>query len=166
MECHRPWYPAAQKPGGSTEPVVGPPDGAASRSLAKREDTSLAVFVSLAGVAVAAIGLLGLAAPGQLTDLLARWRILTGFPVTVALRVGFGTLFLVAAPHCRLPDVIRPIGVLEFAAAVLLLGLGSGRLQRFVAWWLERTPSFVRCWCSAALGFGILLATAGAGPGD
>jgi hypothetical protein len=57
---------------------------------------------------------------------------------------------------------VRAIGVLEFVAAVVLLGMGSARLQRFVAWWLERPPSFVRYWCSGALAFGILIAYAGA----
>jgi hypothetical protein len=123
---------------------------------------NLAVAVSLAGIVVAAIGLLGLAAPGQLTGLLARWRILTAFRVTVALRLAFGTLFLVAAPYCRLPDVVRMVGVIELAGAVVLLALGSDRLRRFVAWWLERRPPFVRYWCSAAFSFGILLVYAGA----
>ena len=132
------------------------------RWAAKRENTNLALVVSMAGIVVAAIGLLGLVAPGQLTDLLARWRILTALRVTIALRIGFGTLFLVAAPYCRLPDVVRIVGVIEFAGAMVLLGLGSGRLRRFVAWWLERPPSFVRYWCSAAFSFGLLLAYAGA----
>jgi hypothetical protein len=123
---------------------------------------SLAIIVSLAGVAVAAIGLLGVAAPGQLTHLLAGWRGLTSLPVTVALRLGFGALFLLAAPYCRLPDFVGVIGVLEFAGAAVLLALGSARLHRFVAWWLGRPALFVRAWCSAALAFGLLLAYAGA----
>ena len=122
----------------------------------------MALIVSLTGIAVGAIGLLGVIAPSQLTHLLARWRVLTRLPVTVTLRMGLGALFLFAAPYCRLSDVVRIIGVLELAAAVVLLGLGSGRLQRFVTWWLERPPSFVRYWCSGALAFGILLVYAGA----
>jgi hypothetical protein len=123
---------------------------------------SSSVFVSLAGVAVAAIGLLGLAAPGRLTHLLAGWPGLTGLPATVALRLGFGILFLLAAPYCRFPDFVRVIGVLELAGAAVLLSLGAARLNRFVVWWLERPASFVRAWCSAALAFGLLLAYAGA----
>jgi hypothetical protein len=122
----------------------------------------LAVIVSLAGLAVAAIGLLGVAAPAELTNRLARWRVLTRLPMTLGLRVGFGILFLVAAPHCRLPDLVRIVGILELAGAAVLLVAGSGRLDRFVAWWLERSPAFVRCWCSAALALGILLTYSGA----
>jgi hypothetical protein len=122
----------------------------------------MAILVSLAGAAVAAIGLFGVVAPGQLTQRLARWRALTGLPVTVAVRVGVGILFLAAAPHCRLPGLLRAIGVLELVGAVLLLVSGPEPLGRFVAWWLERPPSFVRGWCSAALAFGILIVYAGA----
>ena len=125
-------------------------------------DASSAVIVSLAGAAVAAIGLLGLAAPTQLTNLLARWRILTGLRMTFGLRIGFGTLFLFAAPHCRLPDLVRLLGVLELSGAAVLLVLGAARLQRFVEWWLERSLSFVRSWCLAVFTFGILLVRAGA----
>jgi hypothetical protein len=122
----------------------------------------LAVTVSLAGLAVAAIGLLGVAAPGTLIDLLARWRVLTRLPVTLSLRIGFGILFVGAASHCRLPDLVRAVGILELVGAAVLLAAGSEPLQAFVAWWLERSPAFVRYWCSGALAFGILLIYAGA----
>jgi hypothetical protein len=122
----------------------------------------MALIVSLAGMAVAAIGVLGMAAPGQLVHLLGRRRFLTLLPVTVALRIGLGALFLVAAPDCRLPDLVRAMGVLEIAGAIVLLVLGPGRLRRFVDWWLARPPSFVRGWCSAALVFGVLIVYAGA----
>ena len=58
----------------------------------------MAVLVSLAGIGVAGIGLLGVAAPNQLASLLAGWRVFVGLSVTLALRLGFGTLFVVAAP--------------------------------------------------------------------
>lgn len=121
----------------------------------------MAFLVSLAGIGVAGIGLLGVAAPNQLANLLARWRVLTGLPVTLALRLGFGTLFVVAAPHCRFPDFVCLVGVFELIGAVTLVGLGGARLQRFVEWWLDRPASFVRYWCATALAFGVLLAYAG-----
>ena len=61
----------------------------------------MAVLVSLAGIGVAGIDLLGVAAPNQLASFIARWRVLIGLPVTLALRLGFGTLFVVAAPSCH-----------------------------------------------------------------
>jgi hypothetical protein len=125
-------------------------------------NATLPVLVSLAGLAVAGIGLLGVAAPTHLTRILGSWRVLTGFPVTFVLRIVFGSIFVVAAPDCRLPTLVRVIGFLEFGGAALLLGLGAGRLDRFVEWWLQRPSSFVRCWCLGAFALGISLAYAGA----
>ena len=123
----------------------------------------MAFFVSLAGIGVAGVGLLGVTAPNQLAMLLARWRVLTGLPVTLAMRLGFGALFVAAAPSCRLPDFVRLIGLLELIGAVVLVTLGAARLQQFVAWWLGRPPSFVRYWCLAAFAFGSVLTYAGVG---
>ena len=122
----------------------------------------MALIVSLTGLAVAAIGLLGLAAPARLIDLLARWRVLTRLPVTLGLRFAFGILFLVAASDCRLPDLVRLVGILELFGVTVLLAAGPKRLEDFVAWWLQRSPAFVRYWCAGALAFGILLAYSGA----
>jgi hypothetical protein len=125
----------------------------------------MASWVSLVGVSVAAIGLLGAAAPDRLVALLAAQRVLTSLSATVALRIGFGALFVVAAPDCRLPGLVRFVGALEFVGAAVLLLLGAGRLRHFVEWWLGQPSSFVRRWCLGALIFGVAIAVAGAGGG-
>jgi len=62
----------------------------------------MAFLVSFADIGVAGIGILGVAAPGQLVDLLARWRVFTGLPVTLALRLRLVENFsCVFAPACR-----------------------------------------------------------------
>ncbi len=123
-----------------------------------------AVLVSMAGFAIAAIGLLGVVSPRRLVGLLSGLPFLTGLPLTVAVRICFGSLFVFAAPYCRLPELVRAIGVLEWLGAAVLLILGPDRLGGFVAWWLERSPSFVRIWCTAALALGVVLAVAGVAP--
>ena len=124
--------------------------------------SGLGAAVSLVGIAVAGVGLLGLISPVRLQGLVARWRVLTRLPVTASLRIGFAILFLAGAPQCRLPNLVRLVGILEVAGALTLLALGSARLQRFVAWWLEQPLTFARRWCSAALLFGLSLVYAGA----
>ena len=122
----------------------------------------LPVLVSLVGLAVAAIGLLGVVAPTRLRRILSRQRILTGLPVTLAVRFVTGTLFVAAAADCRAPVLVRLIGLLEFGGAVGLLGLGGERLGRFVEWWLARSSSFVRYWNFGAMTLGTLILYAGA----
>ena len=122
----------------------------------------LAVMVSLVGLAVAAIGLFGIAAPAALTDFLARRRVLTQLPVTLGMRVILGNFFLVAARDCLWPRFVGVVGILELVAGVALLVAGRKPLESFVTWWLRQSPAFVRCWCAGALAFGILLAYSGA----
>jgi hypothetical protein len=121
----------------------------------------LPLLVSLIGLAVAGVGLLGIAAPSRFTRTLDDWRVLTGLPVTFAVRIVTAAIFLVAAPDCRIPTLVRLIGFLEAGGAAVLLGLGAERLRRFVEWWLERSPAFVRCWCLGAFTLGIALLYAG-----
>ncbi len=123
-----------------------------------------AVLVSMAGFSVAAIGLLGVVSPRRLVAFLSRWTFLTGLPLTIAVRTCFGSLFVFAAPYCRLPELVRAVGVLEWLGVGVLLILGPARLGGFVGWWLERSPSIVRIWCSAALALGVVLIFAGVAP--
>lgn len=136
--------------------------GTAGDEAARWMIATVPMLVSLAGLAVAGIGLFGVAAPTSLQRLLADWRVVTRLPVTLAIRILFGSLFVIAAPDCRLPMVVRLIGFLEFGGAATLLGLGAGRLERFVEWWLRRPSSFVRYWCLGGFALGIVLMYAGA----
>ena len=120
------------------------------------------ILVSLTGLAVSGIGLFGVVAPANLKRLLGDWRVMTRLPVTVAIRILFGCIFVIAATDCRLLTAVRLIGFLEFASAAVLLGLGAQRLERFVEWWLQRPSSFVRYWCLNGSALGILLIYSGA----
>ena len=121
----------------------------------------MAIGVTLAGLGVAAVGLLGLVAPGRLVDGLAGWPILTRLSTTVVLRVGFGAVFISGAADCRFPAFVLALGIGELASALALLVLGSRRLEGFVAWWLAKSHAFVRRWCSGALAIGLVIAYAG-----
>jgi hypothetical protein len=132
------------------------------RQGAKRMNATLPILVSLVGLAIGGIGLLGVVAPASLVRLLNNWRVVTSLPVTVVIRILSGFIFVVAAPDCRLPTVVRVIGFIEFGSAAVLLALGAGRLERFVEWWLRRPAWFVRYWCFGAFALGILLLYAGA----
>jgi hypothetical protein len=122
----------------------------------------MAVVVSLLGVLAAAIGLLGVAKPKSLIDLVADWRNPTRFWVAVLFRLILGTVLLVAAPTCRLPAFVRVVGALSIVAASGILVIGPTRLDTFIRWWLERSPAFIRIWAFVAVAFGVLLICAGA----
>jgi len=124
---------------------------------------SWAILVSLCGLAIGGVGLLGVVAPTILTRVLSSWRVVIRLPVTLAIRIIFGSIFVIAAPDCRLPAVVSFIGWFEFGFALVLLGLGAGRLDRFGDWWLQQPPSFVRRWCLlGGTPIGVVLVYAGA----
>ncbi len=123
---------------------------------------SLPLLVSLVGLAVAGIGLTGVIAPTKLRAFLDRQRILTGLPVTVAVRIATGSIFLTAAQGCRVPTLVCLIGLVELGGAAVLVVLRGGPLARFVEWWLQQSASFIRYWCLGALTLGIILVYAGA----
>jgi hypothetical protein len=85
----------------------------------------LPLLVSLIGLAVAGVGVLGIAAPSRLTRHLEGRRVLTRLSVTLALRIVTAAIFLVAAPDCRIPTLVRLVGFLEAGGALLLLGMGA-----------------------------------------
>ena len=124
---------------------------------------SWALLVLLCGLAVGGVGLLGVVAPTTLTRLLSRWRVVIRLPVTLAIRIIFGSIFVIAAPDCRLPALVSILGWFEFGGALVLLGLGAERLDRFGDWWLQQPPSFVRRWCLlGGTPIGVFLVYAGA----
>jgi hypothetical protein len=55
------------------------------------------------------------------------------------------------------------LGWFEFAGALLLLGVGAARLDRFGDWWLQQPTSYVRRWCLlGSTPIGLCLVYAGA----
>ncbi|MBP89318.1 MAG: hypothetical protein CMJ64_21830 [Planctomycetaceae bacterium] len=121
----------------------------------------MAYTVSLVGIFATVIGLLGLISPQRLADIVGHWQGPTRFWAAITARLAFGAFFLVAAPMCRLPIVVRVVGAITIIAALTILIIGQSRLDIFIAWWL-RQPKLVRISALFAFGFGLLLIYAGA----
>ena len=117
----------------------------------------MAVIVTVLGVLIAAIGLMGVMIPRILIALVQHWRGPVRFWFAVSIRLVLGVVFLAVAPDCRAPIVIRAIGVVSVAAALGMIVLGTARLDRFIEWWLGRPLPYVRLWASGAIAFGALL---------
>ena len=122
----------------------------------------MAVIVTVLGVLIAVIGLMGVVIPRILIALVQHyWRGPARFRFAVSIRLVLGVVFLAVAPDCRAPIVIRAIGVVSVAAALSMIVLGTARLDRFIEWWLGRPRPYVRLWASGAIAFGALLIYAG-----
>jgi len=121
----------------------------------------MAIFVSVFGLFMVIVGLVGVTVPAKLVALVARWRAAALLRSAVVLRVALGVLFLVAAPYCRAPGVVRVVGVIAIVAALVLLAMGPIRFGRFMTWWLEKPPRFMRLLSLVAIPFGVLVTWAG-----
>lgn len=76
---------------------------------------------------VAAIGVLGVAAPSVLLEFGRSLQTTGALFVLAALRVAFGAILLWAAPDSRTPRTLRIVGVLVIVAGVITPFLGVDR---------------------------------------
>ena len=120
----------------------------------------MAITVSVLDVVIMLIGVIGFANPRSLIRLLGRWQSPSRFWFAVGIRAVLGAVFLVVAPDCNAPLVVRLVGVVSIVAAIGILVLGRVRLDAFIEWWL-RHPGVLRVSVTGAIAFGALLVYAG-----
>lgn len=120
------------------------------------------IAIAAFGLFVFALGLLGLIQPLGLMSVVERpWRTRLGLYMAVMFRLALGMLLLAGAAYTRFPWVVGGLGVLSLLAAVAIPFIGYERLRRFVEWWMERPPGFIRGWAAVACIFGAFLIYAG-----
>lgn len=112
-----------------------------------------------AGLIIAALGAMDIAAPGPTTLLYAAAFTLTpvGLYGAAALRVAFGLVLIAAAAGSRLPRTLRVLGALLIVAGVMTPFLGVERAQAMLSWWSAQGPLFIRTWAALAVIFGLFI---------
>ena len=90
----------------------------------------LTLLTSLMALAIAAVGILGMVAPGLLLELARPLTTGTGLLGVAVVRVMFGVLLLLLAPASRVPGIIRVIGLVIVIAGILtpFFGIAAGAL--------------------------------------
>ena len=121
----------------------------------------MAIIVSILGGLITLSGIIGIANPHRLINLIEHWHGPTRFWIAILVRVVLGVVLFAAAPACRLPMFVRIVGVISIVAALGILILGRTRLDSFIRWWLIR-PALIRISGFVAVAFGVLLVYAGA----
>ena len=121
----------------------------------------MAFIVSILGVLITLMGVLGIANPQRLINLAEHWHGPTRFWIAILVRVVLGVVLLAVAPACRLPMFVRIVGAIQIVAALVILILRHARLDAFIRWWLIR-PALIRFSGFVAIAFGALLVYAGA----
>lgn len=111
----------------------------------------------LVGLMLAALGILGVAAPALLLDLAAFAVTQAGLYAAAALRIAFGVVLIVAAAGARLPGTLRALGALFVVAGVITPFIGLERAQAIVAWWSGQGPAFTRAWAILPVILGLFI---------
>jgi hypothetical protein len=122
----------------------------------------MATLVAFIGAFVAIIGLIGLARPVaviQVIDSLLRTP--RGLYVAALMRLVGGAILVLAAPSTRFPPIIWLIGLIAIVAAVGLVLVGFKRVRKLVDWWTRASTTLLRIGFLVATAFGGFLLYAG-----
>jgi hypothetical protein len=116
------------------------------------------IVVLAMGIVVSALSLWGLFVPDKMMKLVTGimdrdW----GIHFAVVVRLFLGAALIIAAPRSRFPAIFEIIGWIAIVAAVGIVFMGRGRLQRFVAWFHRLSPAMIRTWLLFGIAFGAFL---------
>src|SRR3974377_1276690 len=106
----------------------------------------MATAAFLLSIPVSALGALGLVSPRRLADFARGFLWSGGLYLAAVIRIVFGAVFVLAAPHSRFPEIVRVVGLLSILAGLLTPILGVDRQRRMLDWWTARGSLFMRIW--------------------
>jgi len=96
-------------------------------------------------------GLLGLANPAMLAEVVGTIQIPPAIYIAAFLRVLFGIVLVLAAPNSRAPKSLRVLGALLFLVGLVTPFVGLEFARWVLALWSEGGPAVVRAWAGAVL---------------
>ncbi len=110
------------------------------------------------GLVVAAIGVLGVAAPSVLLEFARSLQSVGALYVIAAVRIGFGAILIWAASNSRTPRTLVILGVFIIIAGAATPFFGVERSRTVLDWWSSQGSFLTRAWPFAAVGFGVFIA--------
>lgn len=114
----------------------------------------MTLLVAAFGAFFVVVGLVGLVQPDRFRSLFAGMDSQLRFILAIAIRVIMGALLWWLADDLRHPQVMRIIAAIAILAAVGILIMGQGRLDKLVVWWLSRSDGVLRLSALFAGAFG------------
>jgi hypothetical protein len=114
-------------------------------------------FGFFVGLCIAALGVLGVAAPMILLDFAAFALTEAGIYVAAALRIAIGIALIAIAGTSRLPRTLRVFGALIIVVGFITPFLGIERARAIVDWWSAQGAMFMRAWAAVAVTFGLFI---------
>lgn len=115
------------------------------------------VVASTVALLIAALGVLGIASPASLLELVRPLLSPVGLPVVAAVRVAYGVVLWIVAPRSRMPRTLRALAVVIVVAGVLTPFVGLERSQAVFDWWSQQLSGFMRLWAAVPVALGVFL---------
>jgi len=117
----------------------------------------MTLLVAAFGAPIFLLGIVGLAQPDRFRSFLGGMDSQLRFILAIAIRVVMGALLWWLADDLRHPQVMRILAAIAIFAAVGLLLMGQGRLDKLVEWWLSLSDGLLRFSALFAAAFGAYL---------
>jgi hypothetical protein len=109
------------------------------------------------GLAVAAIGIVGMVDPKSLLEATSFARTSGGLYFVAAIRLAFGLVLIGVAAASRMPRTVRFLGAFVILSGIVTLFVSVERARAIVAWWFAQGGVFMRAWASLAVVFGLFI---------
>ena len=117
----------------------------------------MTLLVAAFGAPIFLLGIAGLVQPDRFRSLFGGMDSQQRFVLAIAIRVVMGGLLWWLAEDLRHTPVMRILAAIAIFAAVGILLMGQGRLDRLVEWWLSRSDGVLRVSALLAAVFGAYL---------
>jgi len=117
----------------------------------------MTLLVAVFGGLFVVIGLVGLVQPDRFRTFLGGMDSQVRFVVAIVIRVLMGALLWWLAEDLRHTPVMRVLAAIAIFAAVGILIMGRGRLDKLVDWWLSLSDGLLRLSALFAGAFGAYL---------
>ena len=117
----------------------------------------MTLLVAAFGALVVVLGLIGLVQPDRFRSTFTTMDSQLRFVLAIAIRIVMGALLWWLAEDLRHTPVMRIIAAIAIFAAVGILIMGRGRLDKLVDWWLSLSDSLLRLSALFAGAFGAYL---------
>ncbi|MEO5764831.1 MAG: hypothetical protein ABIR52_05935 [Casimicrobiaceae bacterium] len=122
------------------------------------------VLAMVLGLVIAAIGVLGVAAPSVLLELGQSLQTTNALYFVAGVRVIFGAILLSVASASRTPKILRALGVFIIIAGAITPFFGVERSRAMFEWWSAQGSLFTRAWATVAIVFGLFVVYAVTSP--
>ncbi|UCG35291.1 MAG: hypothetical protein JSW17_00385 [Candidatus Omnitrophota bacterium] len=117
----------------------------------------MVIVARIFGAFVVVLGVVFLVSPSSMKGYIAFWKKDLRIYWLGVLRLVLGSIFLMAAPTCRMPAIMNVLGILLLVGGVLIFGMGPKRVAAMLEWFDKQSEMVIRLWALIAFGIGYII---------